>query len=166
MSDKEQKTIEQIKLIAIETQHTYGKRRTQVELANRGIGIGIYKTASLMKKANVIAIKPKKRHTYPTGEVHKKADHLLKRQFNPSTVHTHWVGDITYIKTYAVTTASINQGIGEVNVPSNYKWLFPTETTTYTMTAKGSSGTYLFRALSNWQVWNRNTYPSIMNNSG
>ena len=100
MSDEDQETIAQIKLIAIETQHTYGKRRTQVELANRGIGIGIYKTASLMKKANVIAIKPKKRHSYPTGEVHKKADHLLKRQFNPSTVHTHWVGDITYIKTY------------------------------------------------------------------
>ncbi len=59
MSDEKQEAIEQIKLIAIETQHTYGKRRTQVELANRGIEIGIYKTASLMKKANVIAIKPK-----------------------------------------------------------------------------------------------------------
>jgi hypothetical protein len=38
-----------------------------------------------MKKGNVIAIKPKKRHSYPTGEVHNKADHLLKRQFNPSS---------------------------------------------------------------------------------
>ena len=35
MSDEDQETIEQIKLIAIETQHSYGKRRTQVELANR-----------------------------------------------------------------------------------------------------------------------------------
>ncbi len=100
VSDEEHKTIERIKSIAIETQHTYGKRRTQVALANQGIEIGVYKTASLMKKANVVAIKPKKRHRYPGGEVHKKADHLLKRQFNPETVHTHWVGDITYIKTY------------------------------------------------------------------
>ncbi len=100
VSDEDQKTIERIKSIAIETQHTYGKRRTRVELANQGIVIGTYKTASLMKKANVIAIKPKKRHSYPSGEVHKKADHLLKRQFNPETIHTHWVGDITYIKTY------------------------------------------------------------------
>ncbi len=100
VSDKEEKTIELIKTIAVETQHAYGKRRTQVELANQGIEIGVYKTASLMKKANVIAIKPMKRHRYPSGEVHKKAAHRLKRRFNPGTVHTHWVGDITYIKHY------------------------------------------------------------------
>ncbi len=98
MSHEERETIEQIKSIAVESQHSYGKRRIQVELANKGIEIGVYKTASLMKKANVIAIKPKKRHSYPSGEIHKKADHLFKRRFNPETIHTHWVGDITYIK--------------------------------------------------------------------
>ena len=41
----------------------------------------------------------------------------------------------------AVTTGSIDQGIGSVNIPSDYNWLFPTETTTYTMTAQGSDGT-------------------------
>ena len=40
-----------------------------------------------------------------------------------------------------VTTANINQGIGSVNLPSDYKWLSPTETTTYTMTAQDSNGT-------------------------
>ncbi len=40
-----------------------------------------------------------------------------------------------------VTTASIDQGIGSANIPSDYKWLFPTETTTYTMTAQDSNGT-------------------------
>lgn len=97
---KEQTIIGMIKSIAIETKHTYGKRRMQAELTNQGIQMGLYKTASLMKKANVIAIRPKKRHSYPDGESHKKAEHLLKRQFNPDSVHTHWVGDITYIKTY------------------------------------------------------------------
>ncbi len=40
----------------------------------------------------------------------------------------------------AVTSASINHNIGSVSVPSDYKWLYPTETTTYTMTAKGADG--------------------------
>jgi predicted P-loop ATPase/GTPase len=90
-------------LIAIETQHTYGKRRTQVELANQGIEIGVYKTASLMKKT-VVAINPKKRHSYSEGEAHKKAVHLFKRQFNPGSVHTHWVCDITSLKPIQVGT--------------------------------------------------------------
>lgn len=101
VGDEELKIIKQIKSIAIETKHTYGKRRMQIELMNRGIQMGLYKTASLMKNANVIAIRPKKRHRYTDGETHKKAENLLQRHFNPDSVHTHWVGDITYIKTYA-----------------------------------------------------------------
>lgn len=89
----------EIKTIAVECKHTYGKRRMSRELANRGIKVGVHKTATLMKQAHITAIFPKKRHSYPAGEEHKKASNLLKRQFNPGTVHTHWVGDITYIKT-------------------------------------------------------------------
>lgn len=38
---------------------------------------------------------------YPdSGEVHVKAPNVLKRQFNPGTINTHWVGDITYIRTH------------------------------------------------------------------
>lgn len=58
------------------------------------------KITLLMKKPNVIAIKPKKRHNDPLGGAHKKVECLLKQQFNPSSIHTHWVGDNTYIKTY------------------------------------------------------------------
>lgn len=100
VSDEEKKIIAHIKSIAIESKHSYGKRRIRIELADKGIQMGLYKTSTMMKKANVIAIKPQKRHFYPAGEIHKKADNLLKRQFNPETVNTHWVGDITYIKTY------------------------------------------------------------------
>ncbi len=39
-----------------------------------------------------------------------------------------------------VTTAHIDKGIGEITIPSNYKWVYPTETTTYTMTAKDANG--------------------------
>ena len=38
------------------------------------------------------------------------------------------------------TTGSINNGIGNVTVPSDYKWIHPAETTTYTLTAKGTNG--------------------------
>jgi len=90
-----------IKEIAKETGDTYGKRRMQPALEKQGFSLGIYKTATLMKKANVIAVTPKKKHYYPdAGKTHKKAPNLLNRQFEPGTVNTHWVGDITYIRTY------------------------------------------------------------------
>jgi len=100
VSAEDQKIIAYIKAIAIENKHSYGKRRIRFELASKGIKMGVHRTATMMKKANVTAIRPRKRHSYPSGEIHKKADNLLNRQFNPETVHTHWVGDITYIKTY------------------------------------------------------------------
>lgn len=100
ISESEQLMINKIQAIAIEHKHAYGKRRMQKELNNKGLAIGLYKTAHLMKKANVIAIRPKKKHRYNKGETHSIADNLLKRQFNPDTLQTHWVGDITYIKTH------------------------------------------------------------------
>ncbi len=38
------------------------------------------------------------------------------------------------------TSGVINNDIGSVALPSNYKWISPTQTTTYTMTAKGDNG--------------------------
>ena len=55
-----------------------------VELKNHGYTIGIYKTAALMKEANVVALSPKNQYYYPnTGEECRYAPNLLKRQFNP-----------------------------------------------------------------------------------
>jgi hypothetical protein len=54
-----------IKQTAIEVGHTYGKRRMKIILNNQGYSVGVYQTASLMKKANVVAIRPRKRHYYP-----------------------------------------------------------------------------------------------------
>ena len=90
-----------IKTIAVETGHTYGKRRMHASLLSRGFEVGIYRTATLMKKANVTAITPRKRHYYPnSGRTHIKATNILERQFYPDTINTHWVGDITYIRTH------------------------------------------------------------------
>nr|WP_201339814.1 DDE-type integrase/transposase/recombinase [Isorropodon fossajaponicum symbiont] len=93
--------IKLIKQTAIEVGYTYGKRRMRVVLNNQGYNIGIYQTATLMKKANVVAIRPRKRHYYPnTRLMFKKAKNLLNRVFEQQSINTHWVGDITYIKTY------------------------------------------------------------------
>ena len=50
---------------------TYGKRRMRVELQSKGFDIGVYQTATLMKQANIRAIRPRKRHVYKTNECEK-----------------------------------------------------------------------------------------------
>lgn len=72
-----------------------------IELINKGFQLGVYQTATLMKRAEVVAICPKKRHCYPNNGLEDKYfSNLLNREFRPNSTNTHWVGDITYIKTY------------------------------------------------------------------
>lgn len=90
-----------IKTISVDSGNTYGRRRIHVELTELGHDIGVYKTVNLMEKLNIKAIRPQQRHYSPlSGKEHKYAPNLLKRQFNPSSANTHWVGDITYLKTH------------------------------------------------------------------
>lgn len=97
-TDKNKQIIETIQQIAIETKFSYGRRRMQKQLEKQEITIGTYKTATLMKAANVTAIRPKKKHYYPNGGISDtKIDNTLDRQFNQPKANTHWVADITYI---------------------------------------------------------------------
>jgi putative transposase len=80
--------------------HCYGRRRMKKALIKEGINIGVFKIARIMKDANVIAKTPKKPHYYPSGNEKPNIPNLLKRQFNPETINTHWVGDITYIRSH------------------------------------------------------------------
>ena len=90
-----------LKESAIEFDNTYGKRRMKKVLEHNGIKIGLHKTASMMKLAKVKAIKPKKKHCYPDGgQSNEAVDNLLDRQFDQPMVNTHWVGDITYIRSH------------------------------------------------------------------
>lgn len=79
---------------------SYGKRRMKKALANEGVHLGIFKIARLMKDAGVIAKTPKKPHYYPSGKQVPNIPNLLQRNFNPETANTHWVGDITYIRSH------------------------------------------------------------------
>jgi len=101
IAEEKKKILSLFKQTAIETQYTYGKRRMQKQLHKQGIIIGIHKTASMMKKAKIVAIKPKKKHYYPNGGICDiKIDNVLNRQFNQPKSNTHWVGDITYIRNH------------------------------------------------------------------
>ncbi len=101
MNESTKAIIKSMRQIALETGYTYGRRRLQRQLNAQGHRIGTHRTATLMNKTNIKAIRPKKHHYYPnTGKLHKKADNLLNRDFNQQKSNTHWVGDITYIKTY------------------------------------------------------------------
>ena len=46
------------------SRNSYRKRRIQVELNALSYAMRLHKTASLMEKANLVAIRPKKKHYY------------------------------------------------------------------------------------------------------
>lgn len=78
---------------------TYGKRRIQAELNDLGHRLGTHKISNIMKLNQLVAIKPTKKHYYPSsGKEHRYAPNLLKRQFSPEYHNRCYVGDITYIR--------------------------------------------------------------------
>ncbi len=64
MNDGTKVIIKSMKQISLETGYTYGRRRLQRQLNSEGHQIGIHRTTTLMNKANIKAIRPKKRHYY------------------------------------------------------------------------------------------------------
>jgi transposase InsO family protein len=99
-TEEESKIMNNIIKISSETYHTYGSRRMRDALNDEGTTIGRFKTRRLMKAAGIKVVYPKKKHRYPPDELSNKAPELLHRQFNPTRINTHWVGDITYIRTH------------------------------------------------------------------
>jgi len=101
VAEEKKKILSILKQTAIESDNSYGKRRMKKQINNQGIKIGIHRTASLMKEAKIVAIKPRKRHYYPNGGIcDKKVENVLNREFNQSKANTHWVTDITYIRNH------------------------------------------------------------------
>jgi len=97
----EQKMIAIIKETAMMSDDSYGRRRHHATLLEQGLKLSIHTTAKLMLKANVYAKKPSKKHYYPkAGKAHRIVANHLERAFKQTTINTHWVGDITYIRTY------------------------------------------------------------------
>lgn len=99
-SEQETKMINRIMELSKDVYHTYGTRRMSHILQKEQLKIGRHKTRRLMKAAGINVVFPKKKHRYPPDELSNKAPELLNRQFTQNSLNTHWVGDITYIRTY------------------------------------------------------------------
>lgn len=81
------------KAVHTETRQTYGSRRMSAALKAQGLDVGRHRARSLMREAGLVAVRPKKRHSYPAGEVSRVADNHLDRQFEASKPNQKWVGD-------------------------------------------------------------------------
>ena len=84
-----------------ETHQTYGSRRMSAALKAQGLAVGRHRARSLMREAALVAVRPKKRHSYPAGDVSRVAENHLDRQFDADKPNQKWVGDITYLCTSA-----------------------------------------------------------------
>lgn len=100
INQSDQELIDAMNTLHEETYGTYGRRRVKVALKEQGMYVGHFKISRLMKELGLFAKVAKKPHYYRGGKTHPTTPNLLKRQFNPETLNTHWVGDITYIRTH------------------------------------------------------------------
>ena len=79
---------------------SYGSRPLRKALHAKGMEIGIYKIRRMMR-ANGLRSAWKRKCVHTTDSKHDLpiAENVLNRQFEPETVNTAWVADITYIRT-------------------------------------------------------------------
>ena len=81
-SDKDDQVKAEIQLIYTEHKGNYGYRRMTLELRNRGFVVNHKKVQRLMKVLGLTArIRRKRKYSSYQGEVGKKADNLIQRQF-------------------------------------------------------------------------------------
>lgn len=86
----------EIKSIYDEHKGNYGYRRIHLELRNRGFMINHKKVQRLMKVMGLAArIRRKRKYSSYMGEVGKKADNLIQRQFKGSKPYEKCYTDVT-----------------------------------------------------------------------
>ena len=96
LEDKNQDIKNQIQLIFREHRGNYGYRRITLELRNRGFLVNHKKVQRLMTEMGLAArIRRKRRYSSYQGEVGKKADNLIQRQFEGSKPYEKCYTDVT-----------------------------------------------------------------------
>ena len=96
LEDKNQDIKNQIQLIFREHKGNYGYRRITLELRNRGFLVNHKKVQRLMTEMGLAArIRRKRRYSSYQGEVGKKADNLIQRQFEGSKLYEKCYTDVT-----------------------------------------------------------------------
>ena len=94
--DKDKGLKDEIQTIYQEHKGNYGYRRIALELRNRGYLVNHKKVLRLMKVMGLAArIRRKRRYSSYKGEVGKKADNLIQRQFDGSKPYEKCYTDVT-----------------------------------------------------------------------
>ena len=94
--DKDQELKAEIQSIFIEHKGNYGYRRIHLELRNRGYLVNQKRVQRLMKVLNLQAkMRQKRKYSSHKGDVGKKADNLIQRQFEGSKTMGKCYTDVT-----------------------------------------------------------------------
>ena len=94
--DKDQELKAEIQSIFIEHKGNYGYRRIHLELRNRGYLVNQKRVQRLMKVLNLQAkMRQKRKYSSHKGDVGKKADNLIQRQFEGSKTMEKCYTDVT-----------------------------------------------------------------------
>ncbi|RSI80664.1 Integrase core domain protein [Streptococcus mitis] len=94
--DKDQELKAEVQLIFIEHKGNYGYRRIHLELRNRGYLVNQKRVQRLMKVLNLQAkMRQKRKYSSRKGDVGKKADNLIQRQFEGSKTMEKCYTDVT-----------------------------------------------------------------------
>ena len=94
--DKDQKLKAEIQAIFTEHKENYGYRRIHLELRNRGYLVNHKRVQRLMKALNLQAkMRQKRKYSSHKGDVGKKADNLIQRQFEGSKPMEKCYTDVT-----------------------------------------------------------------------
>ena len=94
--DKDQELKAEIQSIFIEHKGNYGYRRIHLELRNRGYLVNQKRVQRLMKVLNLQAkMRQKRKYSSHKGDVGKKAENLIKRQFESSKTMEKCYTDVT-----------------------------------------------------------------------
>ena len=94
--DKDQELKAEIQSIFIEHKGNYGYRRIHLELRNRGYLVNHKRVQRLMKVLNLQAkMRQKRKYSSHKGDVGKKADNLIQRQFEAAKTMEKCYTDVT-----------------------------------------------------------------------
>ena len=94
--DKDQELKAEIQAIFTEHKENYGYRRIHLELRNRGYLVNHKRVQRLMKVLNLQAkMRQKRKYSSHKGDVGKKADNLIQRQFEASKPMEKCYTDVT-----------------------------------------------------------------------
>lgn len=94
--DKNERIKQEIYTISQEHKGNYGYRRVTLELRNRGFVANHKKVLHLMRELGLLArLRRKRRYSSYKGEIGKKADNLIKRQFEGSKPYEKCYTDVT-----------------------------------------------------------------------